>query len=287
MGEVPLKGCGMTSFLNFCRLHGVSVHTLPPEGRWVRVATEDKPRHRNGSVKFMGDHGFVQNWATMTEPAVWKAEGLSKAVIQQARASACRAAQEADQQAAKAAAKAAHILQECELAAHPYLGAKGFAELQALVWNASTDNLLIVPMRNGRTLVGLQQIKADGDKKFLFGQRSGGAEYVMGNAGVDVLCEGYATGLSVQAVMRQLKAACRVHVTFSAGNMVKVARSLRTGLVVADNDASQTGERAAQDIGWPYWLSDRVDEDFNDAHQRLGAFALAMQLKGLLMRRRP
>jgi hypothetical protein len=56
--------------------------------------------------------------------------------------------------------------------------------------------------------------------------------------------------------MRNLKAPYVLHVTFSAGNMKKVAQTLPHGLVIADNDASGTGERVAREIGWPYWMSD-------------------------------
>jgi len=45
-----------------------------------------------------------------------------------------------------------------------------------------------------------------------------------------------------------------------------------------DNDKSGTGQRTAAHIGWPFWMSDRQGEDFNDAHQRLGAFPLALPL---------
>ena len=51
-----------------------------------------------------------------------------------------------------------------------------------------------------------------------------------------------------------------------------------SGIVVADNDASATGENVAKEIGWPYWMSDQVGEDFNDAHQRLGLLKVAMPL---------
>lgn len=274
------------TFEDFCRLHGVPLTRLPAPGRWVRLPTEDKPKSRNGAVKFMGDHGFVQNWATQTEPAVWRAEGDSKVVQQRVREVAHQAAREVAQQAAKAAAKAAAILAECELATHPYLEAKGFKDEMANVWNADTDNVLVVPMRCGSQLVGCQLIKPDGDKKFLYGQRSGGAEFVIGQRGTHVLCEGFATALSVRQALRNLKVEAVLHCTFSAGNMKKVAEALPPGLVVADNDASGTGERVAREIGWPYWMSDTVGEDANDAAQRVGVFALAMGLKGLIQQRR-
>jgi phage/plasmid primase-like uncharacterized protein len=270
------------TFEDFAKLHGVIVGRLIP-GKWVRVATEDKPRSRNGAYKFMGDVGFVQNWATMTEAATWRAEGASTDGQQRVQQIANQGSQEAAANARKAALKASHILSECELAPHPYLASKGFPDEMVNVWNRETDNVMVVPMRIGRNVVGCQLIKPDGDKKFLFGQRSGGAEFVMGQKGSHVLCEGFATALSVQQAMRNLKLPYVLHVAFSAGNMKKVAATLPTGLVIADNDASRTGERVAQEIGWPYWMSDVVGEDFNDAHQRLGLFPLVLQLRSAML----
>jgi putative DNA primase/helicase len=270
------------TFMDFCHIHGITLRQLPPVGRWMRVPTDDKPRSRNGAVKFMGDVGFVQNWATMTEPAVWREEGQSTQAVARVRAVADAAAREAREAAQRAANKAQGILSECELSVHPYLEAKGFAEELGNVWNKDTDNVLVIPMRLGQSIVGCQLIKPDGEKKFLYGQRSGGAEFVIGQRGTHVLCEGYATALSARAALHNLKLSYVLHVTFSAGNMKRVAQALPRGVVLADNDASGTGERVAKEIGWPYWMSDVVGEDFNDAHKRLGVFGVAMQLKKVM-----
>jgi phage/plasmid primase-like uncharacterized protein len=273
------------TFEDFARLHGLLVGHLI-EGRWVRVATEDKPRSRNGAYKFMGDVAFVQNWATMTEPAIWRAQGDSRAVAQRVRQVADRAHAEALVNAKNAAQRANAILGQCELARHPYLAAKGFSDELVNVWKRGAANVLVIPMRVAGRIVGCQLIAPTGDKKFLFGQRSNGAEFVIGQRGMHVLCEGYATGLSVQQALRNLKAPYVLHVTFSAGNMKKVAQRLPQGLVIADNDASGTGERVAREIGWPYWMSDSVGEDPNDYAQRCGVFALAMGIKRLMLARR-
>jgi putative DNA primase/helicase len=90
--------------------------------------------------------------------------------------------------------------------------------------------------------------------------------------GFPIFCEGYATGLSIRAIMTALKIPYRIYVTFSAGNLQEVARQVLGGCVVADNDPSETGQRAAASAGKPYWLSDAPEEDFNDYHLRLGLF---------------
>jgi len=269
------------NFEQFALLHGVKVAS-PVFGKWIRVATEDKPRSRNGAYKLMDGIGFVQNWATMTEPAIWRAEGESRAVTQQAIQSAKQAAQEATALARNAAQKAQTMLGDTELATHPYLAAKGFPDEIGNIWNKDTDNVLVIPMRRGSEIVGCQLIKPDGDKKFLYGQRSGGAEFIFNRKGKHILCEGYATALSIRLALQNLKVPYTLHVCFSAGNMKKVAETLPGGILVADNDASGTGERVAKEIGWLYWMSDEVGEDANDYMLRRKVFALAMGLKAVM-----
>lgn len=208
-----------------------------------------------------------------------------KAARERARLKARRIAQEerqSEMRAQKAAQKAARMLSECVMGEHDYFESKGFPEHRANIW---TDGNILIPMRRGWEIVGCQMINAGGEKKFLYGQRSGGAEFVMGQRGKHFLCEGYATALSAQVVLRNLKTPYVLHVCFSAGNMKKIAQGLPGGVVLADHDASGTGERVAREIGWPYWMSDTVGEDFNDAHQRLGTFAMAMQLRRVLTAR--
>lgn len=273
------------TFDDFAKLHGLMIRSLVV-GRWVRVATDDKPKHRNGAYKYLGDVGFVQNWATMTEPSVWKAEGESRESVQRVRQVANQAAAESATQARNAAAKAQTILSECELATHPYLASKGFSDELVNVWNRDTDNVMVIPMKSGGRIVGCQLIAPTGDKKFLYGQRSGGAEFIFDGKGPHVLCEGYATALSARQALRNLKTSYTLHVCFSAGNMKKLAATLPGGFVLADNDASGTGERVAREIGWPYWMSDVVGEDCNDFAQRKGVFALAMGLREVMQVRR-
>jgi len=273
------------NFIDFCRVHGILIDTVPPVGRWIRLPTQTHPRKRNGAVKFMGNFGFCQEHSTMQEVAVWRAEGeKSQAAIERVQQVAQQAAQETERKQREAAAKAAQMLAESELLTHPYMAAKGFPDERVNV----LDGVMLVPMRVGRDLVGAQQITAEGGKKFLFGQRSSMAEFVMtaGQDGVHVVCEGYATGLSVRAALATLRRPYYVHVAFSAGNMKKIAQALPSGLAIADNDASETGEKTCKEIGWPYWMSDTVGEDCNDYHQRRGLFALAQGLQKMLLDRR-
>lgn len=273
------------NFEQFAGLHGIRVGAIVP-GRWMRFPTDDKPRNRNGAVKYMGDWGLAQNWATMEAPAIWRAEGENQAAIQRVREVAKQAEAMTAQAATKAAQRAETMLAECELMQHQYLASKGFPDAMANVWRAEDQNILCIPMRSAGAIVGMQMISPDGDKKFLYGQRSGGAEFVIGRAGQHVLCEGYATGLSVQRALSSMKLSAVIHITFSAGNMKRIASGLGGGFVVADNDESGTGQRVAAEIGWPFWISDRTGEDANDYCQRGGVFKLAMGLKKLFLEAR-
>ena len=138
---------------------------------------------------------------------------------------------------------------------------------------------LVIPMRVGVQVVGVQLIDKDGIKKFLYGQLCAGAEYVIGARGVDIWLEGYATGLSVSAVMAALKARCCIHVCFSAGNMQAMAKAAGRGFVIADNDQSETGEKAAKATGLPYFMPPDVGSDFNDLHKASGTFSASQALR--------
>lgn len=264
-------------FLNFCKAHGLIVDALVA-GRWVRVPTVTHPRKRNGAYKYMGHIGFVQDHASMTEVNTWRDESDSPIAVLQAQASVNKAHQETIKNNAQAAQKAVGILGQCKTKKHAYTEAKGFPDEVVNVWETDAGPVAVIPMRIGADVVGCQLISEDGTKKFLFGQRSGGAQFIFDNKGDHYLCEGYATGLSIRHALKNTKRKYTIHVCFSAGNMSKVAANLPGGVVVADNDKSGTGERVAREIGWPYWMSDVVGEDFNDAHKRMGLFAVSQSL---------
>lgn len=190
-----------------------------------------------------------------------------------------------------AAKKAAWIMHQTKHEQHAYLGSKDWPEAKGAVWwPTENENLLCIPMRVGDHLVGLQMIDRTGAKKFLKGQRTSEAEYVISNPGrgcAEWYCEGYATGLSLRDCLHALRMRYRIHITFSAQNMVKVAAKHGDGYVVADNDKSGTGERVAKQIGLPYWMSDTVGEDFNDFHRRVKLFGASQELRKFLSNRLP
>ena len=275
------------NFEEFARGHGLIIDHIEPF-RWVATPTVDHPRKKNGRYKFMGDHGFVQNWATMPKVAIWKPE---RRIELSPGFKVARAKHDAERQknADRAAVKAQQIIDQCLNAPHPYLERKGFPDEASRVWVIDDPNepapkrLLVVPMWCDGHLVGAQLIDEQGEKKFLYGQISKGATFDMRAKGVTILCEGYATGLSIRTVMNAIKLPYTIRVCFSAANVKEVSRSVEGGIVVADNDPNGVGEKAARDTGKPYWISPAVGEDFNDYHRRVGVFQAALSLKKILL----
>jgi putative DNA primase/helicase len=262
------KGKQKMRFDDFARMHGLIVKDLIPN-RWVATGTQDHPRSQNGRYKFLGSIGWVQNWATMTSPQTWKDGNGSLVDIKEIIA---KDNKERNKVQAEAAEKARWILGETIRTTHPYLAKKGFPDEAGNVWIKDGKKILVVPMFISNRLVGLQLIDEEGTKKFLYGQRTKGASFIMDAKGFPILCEGYATALSIRAIMNALKMPYRIIVCFSAGNLQEVAGTVLGGCIVADNDSSKTGQRAALKTGKPYWLSDASDEDFNDYHLRVGLF---------------
>ena len=268
-------------FEDFARVHGLILNSLQLD-RWIPTPTEDHPRSSNGRYKFLGNVGWVQNWATMEKPATWFAEGHTidspqiKKSIDESRARQIEAAD-------RASKKAGWILHQTELKSHPYLVSKGFPEELGNVWVKDGKELLVIPMRIDGRIVGVQLIDDEGNKKFLHGQTSKGATFTIDAKGTPIFCEGYATGLSVRNIMKQMNIPYKVYICFSASNMEFVSRNIRDGIVIADNDPNSVGEMTAKKTGKPYWISETVGEDFNDYHKRVGNFKASQSLKKLLL----
>lgn len=242
-----------------CRGHGITIGSLFHEAK--SHGWRDDERHARPSNEYL---------------AARKRETQERAT---------REGRERERLAEAAARKAGWIMHQTVQEQHAYLHAKGWPEAKGAVWwTDEAQNLLCIPMRIGEALVGLQMIDRDGDKRYLFGQRTSEAEYVISNSGrgaADWYCEGYATGLSLRECLHALRMRYRIHITFSAGNLSKVAGKYGTGYVIADRDESETGERAAQKTGLPYYLPERGD--FNDFCREAGIFRASQALRKFLV----
>lgn len=268
-------------FEDFAHNHGLILNGLEFD-RWVATPTEDHPRSGNGRYKFLGNVGWVQNWATMEKPATWFEKGYtidSPQIIRSIDASR----QKQKEQSEHASKRAGWILHQSELRSHPYLVSKGFEKEQGNVWEKDGKDFLVIPMRIDSKLVGVQLIDDQGGKKFLHGQTSKGASFCMNAKGIPMFCEGYATALSVRESMKLINLKYAIYVCFSAHNLKQIARTIPNGFVIADNDASQVGETTAVETGYPYWISETVGEDFNDYSQRVGSFKASQNLKKILL----
>jgi len=267
------------SFQQFAESHGLIIRSIVSNGKWQRVPTTDHPHKTNGAYVFNGERGAVQNWAFDTEPHLYR-ENAPNIDYVQARAIQKKVYEDKAKLNEAAARKAAFYLKNAIVDKHAYLDAKGFDDLKGYVY----EGKLLIPMRLESKLVGLQMIDVDSNKKFLYGQVTSMATFTIGNRGIDVVCEGWATGQSVFKALRMAGIDCKVHVCFSAGNMLKIAKTLSNGLTIADNDASLTGQKTAEQIGWRYWISDTVGNDFNDEAKLKSYFKLSQELKKLLIK---
>lgn len=278
------------SFIDFARAHGVEIDParLYASERIKRCGTTEKPKGTNGAYFWDGERGWVFNWSaearvqwfhddkaqpwTEAEKASWKA-----------KRQAAQASQEREYQ--RAAQRAAVLLRCAKPSEHNYLHRKGFPEAQGFV---TADGALLIPMRNLTTnnVQGVQVIRWDEEtrsftKKMSPGMRAKGAVFRMGDktAPETILCEGYATGLSIVAALRSVGLRASVLVCFSAHNLEFIAPQIKgRAFVFADHDASGTGEKSAKATGLPYCMSPVMGEDANDLHARAGLFAVCQLL---------
>lgn len=280
----------MQTFSEFARAHGVLVPDLYASDRIRRCATTTHERSKNGAYFWDGQRGWVMAWDGDGE-TYWYGGEYKPWTEEEKRAWGRERNQERqarDAKYAQAAARAQALIRASTSASHGYLQLKGFPEARELV---QADESLLIPMRShaDNRLQGVQNVSWDDatrrwTKKMLTGMRAKGAVMRLGSprASETILCEGYATGLSIQAALDRFKLNAAVLVCFSDSNMRYVADFIGgVRYAFADNDASQAGERAAQLAGLPYCMSDQVGEDANDLHVRAGLLQVCKKLMGV------
>jgi putative DNA primase/helicase len=288
----------------------------PNSTGWYRLEVF---RTRGGSDVIVGAYG---NWKTGLKAKIepdWKGIGAEERAELEARV------READTREREKRAERAHnasnrareqwkgartIEQALERGPYPspYLGRK---QVEPEACRFFDDGTVLVPcvlMDTADTsrLVGLQKIAPDGSKRFTKNASMEGATCRLGAAPADgdvlLVCEGYATGLSIRAATRRM---IPVFVAFNAGNLKAVAQILRarypaSPLVFCADDDWKTevpkgtpfnpgvvfAQAAARAVGraWvsvPLFVSaTREDKwtDFNDLQIAHGLDAVAMQL---------
>lgn len=269
---------------------------IEPDGRLHRFAANGKRSDDAGWYVLHDDGipaGAFGDWRAGTSET-WRADigrrlSPQEEAAHRGRIEAMRREREAGEakRMAETREKAAAIWQAASPAPddHPYLVGKGVRAHGLRLHEAA----LVVPMRVGAELHSLQFIGAQGEKRFLAGGRVSGCYFSIGQPdGTLCIAEGYATGASIHEATGHA-----VAVAFNAGNLLPVARVLRTKfpelrlIVCADDDAMTAGNpglskagEAAQAVGGLLAVPDFGPQrpggatDFNDLHRHAGPAAV-------------
>lgn len=275
------------SFENALADHGLMPKVIEPDGKWYRCATVDKPKKRNGAylLQIGGHRGYFKNFATDDDYTEWKSGEPVTAADQRKMDERIRALREKE---AQAQARAVVRMRQHWATLgplrdwHAYVEHKGLT-LQGCQGLRVDGDDMVIPMYRAGSLISLQHITMDGQKKYRAGCPTRGASYVMSRSGSTVSCfvEGFATGLAVfQSVARSTVIVC-----FDANNLITVATERKVkglAVVCADNDwqtAARTGSnkgvesgtRAAARIGCGVaYPSDIEGSDWADALKEWG-----------------
>jgi putative DNA primase/helicase len=291
-----------------CRAVGIVPPRSVTVGRWVKTQVDGKERsNTSGRVRISPDNrsGVAWNWTT-GQHVTFRDDDVSKAAsARPARDLEAERRQEAERREIEATCE--RIVRTCEVATHPYLARKGFADERGLViadvWRCLPQGdlgkrlasalpegegpLLVVPGRIGQRITTVQFITPDGAKKNILGGLMNGAAHRIATGAETWVCEGIATALSVRAALRLLGRSATVLSAFAASNVCKVAQGLPKAIVAADHDRSLeqfngqgTGEYYALRSG-RVWAMPPELGDWNDYHQAHGLRAVAMALRGV------
>ncbi len=279
--------------------------TLILDGQFHRFSTRPgRPSDDAGWYVWDGYAGTAGDWRRAgAEPLMrWSARShgprSDAAEIARLRALADAGRAAADRDAAQKRGDAAREAQAIWVAAgpapadHPYLVAKGVRTHglkifgSAGTWRRKIRDLplvgcLIIPLRApDGAIQSLEFVSPAGEKRFLPGGRKQGCYHeIPGDSAAILVAEGFATGASLREA-----SGYTVACALDAGNLRSVAQALRAAhpdtliVIVGDNDANGTGQRAAQDaagkVGGAIAIPAKTDMDWNDVHQANGIDAV-------------
>lgn len=271
-------------------------------------------RRRDGSEYVVGKFGTYKHGGSEAKVEVdWKAiSDDERERMRREREAAAERARQAKEEAAQLAALSAADLwaRASRTGRSPYLDRKC---VEGEACRYLPDGTLVIPLLRydkprEEALRAVQRIQPDGFKLFTKGFAKNGCcvrlGEVDGGTRVAMVCEGYATGLSIRmATGRRWP----VFVALDAYNLawaVEILRPLYPHvhlLICADDDwktadqeGPNPGRRKAKtaakttprcDIVWPVFdpaTRQEKDTDFNDLHLRQGLAAVEAQLLGVL-----
>jgi putative DNA primase/helicase len=231
---------------------GLLPKDIVADGAWHRCKTVDHLKKLNGSYKLFADGrtGLLQNHATMSEVATWRAGTDSvQPIISQAQIQAKQ--NEARRNLIQATQAARKFWYACKPIrfGHSYLTEKLLSMAGCDGLRIDADGWLVVPVMFDGNLISVQRIAPDGTKRFWSGASVKGGSYIIQPTrfSMTALCEGLATGLAVYQCLPD----CRVIVTFDCGNMVEVSKRLSIhglSVIAADND-HKTFEKIGKNPG--------------------------------------
>ncbi|MCF8211594.1 MAG: DUF3987 domain-containing protein [Rhodoferax sp.] len=292
----------MNDLIEQFRLAIAAAGLTPPteiidDGVIHRFSTNGKPTHRSGWYMLHSDgiaagafgdwrEGFTHNWCSKADTAMTESERQAH----RERVKAMQRQREEDQaKRQQLAAAEAHSrwTAATPCTQHDYLTRKGIMPNGAKI----EGDKLLIPMRDtAGTIYSLQTITPDGTKMFMSGGRVKGCYCSIGKPdGYIVVCEGFATGVSIHEATGGA-----VAVAFNAGNLEAVATALRSKypalkIIIAGDDDHLTvnnpgmtkARAAALAVGGylavpEFFGHERGDKDtdFNDLHLLAGLAAV-------------
>jgi putative DNA primase/helicase len=222
-------------------LGGFAPDALIADGRLHRFATSRRKGDEAGWYKVFDD-GFplvvFGDWRSGLKGSTRVGNGREISLAQREQFERVKRERETRQREAEAEA-AQRARQRWDRAKpayprHKYLTVKGIA---AHGLRQDADKLLI-PLYDGETLISLQQIGGDGDKRFTLDSRTQGGSYALGEVTTTIwIGEGYATCATIFELT-----GLHTIVAFNSKNLVHVARKVHAAhpkaniVILADDD---------------------------------------------------
>ena len=271
-------------FIDHMRTHGINPSSpIIPDGTLRRAHVEgDRTGTLNLAYTFHSD-GIPAGWflhfrtgATGTWAFDGKKEPMTAAIRQQIQRAKVKRQLEQAEAHNKATDKARWLWKQStpitKQSEHPYLVKKCIKPHGARL---SRDALVIPIQDETGTIVNLQFIQPEGQKRFLSGGRKKGCYSYIGDPTETILiCEGFATGASLYEATGHYVVAA-----LDAGNLKPVAEIIRKQypaaeiIIAGDND--EVGRKSANDAalacGGKVFIPPVLGMDWNDYINQGGA----------------
>ncbi|MCE5294582.1 MAG: hypothetical protein LLF94_08225 [Chlamydiales bacterium] len=270
-------------FYNFATKNGLLLENIYPSTKIQRCPTKTHPSRKDGFFFWNGLYGFIGDWALggeiiyFNDKKEWNPEAKEKIKKQWIAAQ-----KERQKKQIEAANKAKDIIRRSTITTHPYLHYKGCTEQTGYVLG---DNLYVPMQSVNGAIMGAQAIYLENNtwvKKMIPGMKAKGAMFILGNSQESILCEGYATALTIFKALKRLYLNTQVVCCFSARNILTVSEIIvGRKMIFADNDKSGTGQRVAKESNLPWIMADQEGWDANDIMVKKGLSYVQTKIREL------